>query len=267
MTATHIVIALQTPLCRDRSASRRAVGALLRGSAGAPLLAFHFSDSHVHVLALVDRAAAGRLAQRLGVALGAVLGDGLLPAQFTVVRDQTHLARTFEYILRNDEKHGVAPDPWRENSALPDLLGLRALDSELVRSVRRALPRVDGSDLRAMGGWPELEPVATIEGVVDAAAAALALPQLVGRGGEAVAGRRAIVAMFPLEKVASLAGILGRSSDAVRVLRAAPPPRSELPRAIGLQLALRAAVPLPAEGPFAANSAKIAWAARARVLR
>ena len=267
MPAHHIVISLRASIGRDRETTRRVVGALLRGGRGAPLVAFHLSDGHVHVLALLDRVASGRVAQRLGVALRAVLGDILEPAQFTLVRDQTHLARTFEYILRNDEKHGVEPDPWRENGALPYLLGLRDVDSELLRTVLRVLPRVHGSDLRAMAGWPEFDVVASNDGVADAAAAALALPALTGRRAAVVAARRAIVTMFPAVSAVSLAQALGVSREDVRVLRGSPPARPELVRAIGLQIALRSAVPLPAEGAFSTVGARLAWPERRRVLR
>ncbi len=249
-----------------REGVRRVVAAVLQACEGAPLLAFHLSDSHLHVLVALDRVAAGRLARKLRLQLRGALGPVVLETRHTPIRDAAHLANTFEYILRNDEKHGVVPDPWRENGALPDLLGLRVLQSSLLREVRRTLPRIHGADLRTMAGWRELVPVeapATVDAALTAAKAVLALPDLSGRASAVLTARRAVAGLLPGEAPKAVAAALRCSEWTARRLAAAPTP-PEVLRAIKLHLALQVAVPLPPETPYPLQGAPTPWAARAR---
>lgn len=271
MRATHLVFPIvdRDPAASTRAGVRAVVTALLGACAGAPLLAFHLSDSHLHVLAAVDRAAAGRLARRIRLALRSVLGPIVGAPSYTTIRDPAHLANTFEYVLRNDEKHQVVPDPWRENSALPDLLGLRVLPSSLLVEVRRALPRVTGAALRAMAGWGALSAAApradtpTVDEVVTAATAVLALPGLSGQTSAIVEARRAVVQLLPTTPSAVLQAALGRSGEAIRRLRSEPVPASLL-RAVGLHLSLQAVVPLAPPAPFPLVGDPTPWTALPR---
>lgn len=266
---THLVFRAggPAPIAPGRAEVRRVVAALLGVCVDVPLLAFHVSDTHVHLLVALHRPDAGRLAQRVTLALRPAVAPGLRCAGYTEVRDPPHLANTFEYVLRNDEKHGVTPDPWRENSALPDLLGLRARPSRLLPTVRRYLPRVNGAALRAMAGWPELvaaEGAVGVEAAVAAVTAALALGELSGRRAVAVDGRRVLAHLFA-STPAPLAAALGRTVESLRVLRATPP-REDVLRATRMQLSLQASVPLVAPGPFGTAEAPPPWRETPRFL-
>ncbi len=268
MLATHIILAAadRTPLAPTRERLRGIVRVLMRVCEQEPLLAFHVSDSHIHLLVAISRAAAGRLAQRLALALAPVVGTALDSARFAGVRDQAHLSNTFEYILRNDEKHRITPDAWRENSALPDLLGLRVLKSTLCTNVRRSLPRIDGTRLLAMADWPALTPTLRLEGAAAAASAALALPDLRGRRAPQVEGCRAVANLVPTADSRSLQLELGRARSTVAVLRQQPTPPSLL-RALGLQLSLHDARPQPADASFPTIGAVQTWAELPRFSR
>lgn len=268
MDVTHLLLQAAAPLAPGRAEVRRIVGALLRACADVPLLAFHVSDIHLHLVAAVDRVAAGRIAQRVVLVLRPPVSGGVRGGAYTVVRDVAHLQSTFEYVLRNDEKHGVAPDPWRENSAIPDLLGLRTLHRALIPTVRRTLPRLNGSMLRSMAGWPELaigEAPPTVDAAVAAVLAALGRSDLTGRGDDVVSARRVLAHLLPTTP-GLLGAALGRSVESLRLLRAQPP-RDDLLRATRLQLALQAAVPLPALAPYATVGAPPAWSDAPRFLR
>ena len=269
MAVTHLVFraAGPAPIAPTRADVRRVVSALLRVGWDVPLLAFQVSDGHVHLLVALGRVEAGRLAQRVTLALRPAVSGGVRCVGYTEVRDPGHLTSTFEYVLRNDEKHGVAPDPWRENGALPDLLGLRAVRSTLLTTVRRCLPRVNGAVLRRMAGWPDLVPAGGtvgVEAALAAVTAALAVDPLSGRGDAAVDGRRALAHLFPAAP-AALAAALGRTVESLWVLRAVPP-REDLLRATRMQLSLQGGFPLVAPGPFATGDAPVPWADAPRFL-
>ncbi len=268
MPATHLVFPIldRPAASTTREGVRRVVTAVLEACDGAPLLAFHLSDSHLHVLVALDRVAAGRLARKLRLKLHSVLGPSVTGTNHTAIRDAAHLANTFEYVLRNDEKHGVAPDPWRENGALPDLLGLRVLPSTLIREVRRTLPRIHGADLRAMAGWPEIAPSeapASAAAALTAALAVLALPDLSGRSPAVLIARRAVAGLLAEGAPRSAAAALKCSADTARRLASSPVP-PEVLRSIKLHLSLQAAVPLPPASPYPLQGSPTPWAARAR---
>ncbi len=256
---------------RDRATVRRAVRAIV-AAAGAALLAFHLSDTHVHVLVLANRARAGRLAQALSAALRRALRTCLPPASITEINGGDHLSAAFEYVLCNDQRHGVEPDPWRENTNLPDLLGARVTASRTVGRVRAALPRITGDHLRELAGWREVVRVELSaamgrEHLADGASAVIARPGLVGRQRDvtavtiAAAHLAAEVGLDPTESAATLDVALSSG----RRHRAAAPDATLL-AALRLQLDVRAARPLRVEAPFAAGDAPPAWEERRRVL-
>lgn len=262
----------RTPFPRDRATIRRLVRVIVR-VVGAELLAFHISDTHVHVLVLADRGRAGRLAQALGLALGAALEQALPPAAITAIEDADHLRAAFEYVVCNDEKHGVVPDPWRENTNLPDLLGARRVAASTIGAVRDHLPRVAGAHLRKLAGWHDLSPLVATpellrEHLASAAAAVVARTDLLSRHQDV---RSVIAAACLLAREVAIgadetAGILGigvstafrkRASDKANLLYVA---------ALRLQVHVRVAFPEVGALPFGAEPARTPWKERKKVL-
>ena len=262
----------RSPFPRDRYTVRRLVRVIVR-VVGGTLLAFHISDTHVHVLVLADRDRAGRLAQALGLALAAATAGALPPAAITPIQDADHLRAAFEYVVCNDEKHGVVPDPWRENSNLPNLLGARRVAVTTVGAVRDHLPRVAGTHLRKLAGWIDLPLVAATPEIVrahllDAAAAAVARPDLRSRHGDV---RRVITAACQLAADVGLgaeetAAILEIGPSTVFRKRVVEPANALCVAALRLQLQVRVARPLLDALPFGDEPARTPWSERKKVL-
>lgn len=236
---------------------------------GRRLLVFHVSDTHVHVVVLSDRAVAGRLAQALGLALAAVFCAPLPAAGITPIDDAAHLRSTFVYVLRNDERHGVVPDPWRENSNLPDLLGARVTALSTAAATRGVLPRIDAAFLRELAGWelPQLrrafEPALVREHLRDSAAAIVAAADLVSRRPQVVAARIAAVHIGLTAGIpeAELGAILGVDPKTIR-RRSRVIPAENLLRALERQLEVRSLAPRPPEQSFAEEAPRPVWGRR-----
>lgn len=207
-----------------------------------PVLAFRWADTHGHVLAVCTRAVAGELARRIEIALQHALRPGVpfARAHFTPIMDLAHLRSAFLYILRQDERHGLGNDPFHEASNLLDLLGARLIAGWMRAHVREYISRLKRADLLVIAGWdgapataPRLEAA-----VLDAAAAALALPNVDGNGADAVRARRAVIELFPSASTRDIARLLAMTPQGIRRLRrTAPDP--DVVSAIQLQLGLR----------------------------
>ncbi|GDX81701.1 hypothetical protein LBMAG42_35120 [Deltaproteobacteria bacterium] len=233
------------------------------------MLVFHVSDTHVHVVVLVDRARAGRLAQALGLALASLFGAPLPPAGITTIEDGGHLRSTFAYVLCNDERHGVVPDPWRENSNLPDLLGARLTAFSTVAATKSVLPRISGDYLRELAGWsglPKSTAATTLDldqahpQLADATAAIVAHANLSSKHPDLVVARGAAVHVatsFGLSTIA-LAEILDLTPSTVRRLRHSNPPARTI-RTLETQLRMRTLLPLPVETAFGEEAPRPAW--------
>ncbi len=232
-------------IARTPSAFRAASRAAHRAGAGRGLLAFRLVDTHGHAVLQCDRRSAGQFAHALELALRIVLDLPVPfePARIRPVTDQKHLRFSTVYTLRQDQRHGVRLDPLHDGSSLPDLLGLRVLGTGLAERVALALPRVSPADLLPLLG-AELSPLPLqLSPLADAAAGALALPDLDGQGAPRVLARRAAVqvalgSQLPVREVGDLLRITARS---VRRIATEPAP-DELVRAVCLQLRLRAAL-------------------------
>ena len=199
--AHHICIRLaNNSLLAPTPAARRVLARAIFARAGAvELLAFSLADNHLHLLAACPRVAAGELARRVELSLCRSLAPGAPFSRAFVkpVEDGWHLYQCFRYVLRQPERHGIAVDPLREASNLPDLLGLRPLGAATAATVRRHLPRIHRPELLALLGVPSLEPVdGALEHVVEAALAASAVPALTGRPHEVLSARRAALAVI-----------------------------------------------------------------------
>ncbi len=216
-------------------AQRRALAAAVHGVAGRTLLAFRGSDTHVHLLLLADRVSPGRTAQALAVALHARLGlrAPFEPARIKPVANQSHLESAFDYILRQDERHGFGSDPWHDASVLPDLLGLRALGGDVQERVQEHLPRVEHRRLIALLGVEALHAGRDAGLAQEAATAAAALTRLAGHAPRTVEARRALVAY--LDGLGARQDLGRRAAWRLRKLPADP----KLVRAIALQVGFR----------------------------
>ncbi len=134
---------------------RRAVARVFhRKGRGFGLLAFSVADTHLHSLVCCGREAAGEFARRVEISLHhhIPLHTGFSPAHLVPVRDQHHLERTFHYIHKQQQRHGLRNDPLHEGSSLSDLLGLRAGFPGVGRVLGERLPRVNEEQL-----WSQLE--------------------------------------------------------------------------------------------------------------
>lgn len=233
----------------DRGVARhprqlRRAAQILHAQAGpGGLLAFRVADTHVHVLLVTDRASAGRTAQRMAVALklGLQLGVPFEPARIRPIATARHLRHALHYVLRQEERHGTDLDPTHDGSSLPDLIGLRALDTAILPRVRTYLPRLEQAEVRR---WVDLDEIERFSPdpvhLADAAAAALALPDLTGNTPVTYRARCAAaqVLALPSGEVALHLGIHVRSVRRLRRNVVAP----ALLRAVDLQLRLRTAL-------------------------
>jgi hypothetical protein len=178
---------------------RRTLAAAVHEIAGrSGLLAFGSSGTHLHLLLVTDRREAGKAAQALSCALHArlALQDRFSPARFEAVNDQFDLEMTFDDILRQDERRECRCDPWHDASVLPDLLGLRVLGGEAAIRVWEYLPEVDHRYLVTLLGVKALRVGTDPSLATEAAAAAIARPDLAGKTPVAVAARRALLAFL-----------------------------------------------------------------------
>ena len=207
-------------------ARRRLVRSVLERGEEFNLLAFGLADNHLHIEVMCDRARAGEFARRLEISLGRVLGveGGFETCWIEAVAGGYHLQRLFFYILRQDNRHQLTSDPFREGSSLPDLFGLRPMGIYTAANVRRWLPRVQRRELLDALGVPSLEPHnGPLIWLREAGLAAGALPQLTGKSDNAMTLRRALVAIDPEAPTHKLADLLQVNRRTIQRLRHQPP--------------------------------------------
>lgn len=227
------------------------------------LLAFRAVDTHLHALLRCTRAEAGAFARRVETSLGWRLRLEVRfdRARYKAIEDQHHLETSFPYIMRQEARHGVALDPFHDGSNLPDLIGARVLlpsprhgcagaalgegvellGAATARAVATFLPRVRRRFLLALVGIQRGPIAIELADLADAAAAALGLPELKGRGdANTVARLAAVHVMDGLAPTKLLAEALSISTRAVQQLRTMSPWLPAV-RAVGLQLRMRAA--------------------------
>lgn len=209
------------------------------------LLDFGTADNHLHSALATDRDSAGAFARHVesGLRQALRLGSRFRTASIRPIHDQQHAYNTFWYLLRQDSHHGL-PREWAlEGSSLPDLLGLRALPISVVGRMRARLPRVRPAAIAALypPGVFVQRPI-DLGVLADAAAAALALPDLQGRSLDVVRARRAAVHVagpdVPSRKLSDCLGLGLRSIRGLREL----PPEPLVVRAVWLQALSRTPV-------------------------
>lgn len=244
------------------AALRRTARVLLARGAARGLLSFGVADTHLHAVLACDRATAGVFAQTVEASLRAVLSLAVPfeAARIRPIVEQRHLAHAVRYALRQDARHGLALDPCRDGSALPELLAMRVVDTHLAARVAARLPRWSRAELLGLLGVELAPGPLDFAQLADAAAAAFALPELDGQDAERSTARRAAVQLalaagLRTRRVAELLSVTARSAQRLAL---APAPRAAL-RAVELQLRLRTALAarerrdIDAEGRSAAD--------------
>jgi hypothetical protein len=182
---------------------RMGARAIVRIGARRGLVAYGIADTHLHVVVLLDRDEAGKLARCLGTALKRAWPSPVPfePARFVAIRDQGHLHRTVRYVLRQQQRHGVTIDPCHDGNSLPDVLGWRHMGHEArvyVDRLRRHVPRLDLDELWEIsveGGLPDLRTtyISSAVGLAEAGAAAFVIPTIFGSTADQVKARHACV--------------------------------------------------------------------------
>ena len=259
--AQHIMLRLvdDRVIAATKDARRLVARSVLRIGRSFGLLAFRSADSHIHNQAACSAREAGELARRIELSLGRLLAlpVGFERARIKPVRDQRHAMNLFDYVFRQEERHGTELDPLFTASNLPDLLGIRLTGAYTRANVAARLPRVSDDQLAGYLGLASSEAPIRLDDLADCAATAFALRDLRGRPREATAARRAaIAAVAGRATTAELAELLGVSARAVSLLRRGPV-RQEAVRAVRLQLLIRASFrerederPTWADAPF-----------------
>jgi hypothetical protein len=212
------------------------------------LVAFGAADNHLHVAAACDRETASELARYMLMSLRwrLQLSAAFEPCRIRPIVDQRHLGNTVGYAFRQDKRHGVECDPFRDASSLVDLLGLRRLGPKTSARFRALLPRVGRSALATMAGLPVAKG-ATIKPdlLAEAALSAAGLPRF-AHNNLSMQARCAAAHLLaaPADQVAALLGVTARTIRRLRAMR----PDAALLAAIKGQLLMRSAdLPTPDE--------------------
>ena len=243
----HVTIRLEDdrPIATTPAALRVVARVVLEQGEERGLLAFGAADDHLHAALATDRASAGAFARYVESALvwRLRLAARFGRARIRPLQDQKHAYNTFHYAHRQDSRHELDLDRAREGTSLPDLLGLRVLDTSLIARVRAHLPRIRREDL--VGQFPsgafDMDAPIDLDVLADAAAAALALADLRGRSADALRARRAAVHAagpnVPSRPLSECLGIGVRAVQSLRTQRSEP----AVIRAVEQQALLRSA--------------------------
>jgi hypothetical protein len=228
----HVTIRLadDRPIATTPAALRTVARVVLGQGEARGLLAFGAADDHIHAALATDRACAGAFARYVESALVWQLGLAARfdPARIRPLQDQKHAYNTFHYAHRQDTRHELDLDRAREGTSLPDLLGLRVLETSLIARVRRHLPRIRREQLveQFFSGAFGVNTPLDLDVLADAAAAALALADLRGRSADVLRARRAAVhaagADVPSRLLCDCLGIGARAVQHLRTQRREP---------------------------------------------
>jgi hypothetical protein len=104
------------------------------------LALFALIAEHLHLIALLSRTAAGRLAQAVLVTLRPLAKTPLATSYIDEVDGRGHSYRSVKYELQQPQKHGMpGPGALWPGSCLPELVGARVIPGLTLR-LREALP-------------------------------------------------------------------------------------------------------------------------------
>ncbi|MFZ5480738.1 MAG: hypothetical protein ACOZNI_28515 [Myxococcota bacterium] len=227
-------------LAPDSRAQRMLAETVHRIGARFQLFGFRASDDHLHTVNACTRAEASAFAQALGSSLAQSfeISAGFFPCHFEAMWKQSHVDRTFSYVLGNEKKHRVDLDPLHDASSIQELLGLRLGPEGFIQRVRSKVRRVSRELLLGLLEVAGLEPAVRGEWLADAAAGAVGLAAL-DASDRAARARAAAVRVAAAElRPAVIADALSLSERSVRRLRAGSPD-PDLERAIALRMGHR----------------------------
>jgi hypothetical protein len=226
---------------------RRFSRIVLQNSRDSALLAFKAVDTHLHFdLAEPDRGQSVEYCRRISISWRRTYpnAERLITLPPRPIKDVWHLQNTFFYVLDQEKRHKCRIDRYHEASVLSDLLGLRVTGAWLIEKVEQELPRVQWGEL-----WERLGPVDlsrsynSLDCLADAAAAAVACPDLAGKTREQVAAKRAAVLVASAQlrdrETADLLGMSRQRVGQIQRLNSEQPLDEALVRAVELQLRFR----------------------------
>lgn len=182
-------------IARSAAERRWMARAVLEVGKSFSLISFRGADCHLHGALPGERPRAVEFARRCRIRLkqGLRLDVDFAPTRYKDIQSQSHLTHALHYQFDQEKHHGTACDPAFDASNVPDLLGMRLTGSYTRQNVQTYLPRITRDDIiRHLDVVPEQGPL-LLETLADAAAAALALPDLQGRSRLVVEARRAAV--------------------------------------------------------------------------
>ncbi|MFZ5476214.1 MAG: hypothetical protein ACOZNI_05510 [Myxococcota bacterium] len=212
-----------------------------------PILAWKLADTHLHVVLLGDASVVDELVRRLRIWFTNAVRPGvpLEVQRKKPIRSQSHLEAAIRYALGQDAHHGVETDRYQDASSVVDTLGLRVLCPEIAPRLRQHHPRLQREVLLRPLGVDALAEAVHLDHLAAAAAAAFGLPMPTLRGDGARARRAAVAAAagHPLPAIARALAVTPQAAG--RLAKQGAPPRAV--RAVRLQMALRAALPVEAD--------------------
>jgi hypothetical protein len=141
------------PLFRDERGYLQAlwrIGAVCRGC----LALFALLAEHLHLVAALSRAAAGRLAQSVLVTLKPVVATPLAASHIRSVESRSHMRWLLRYLLEQPKEHGMQGHPalW-VGSCYPELCGARRVDGLSLR-IEEVLPDYSSAAASRLVGLP-----------------------------------------------------------------------------------------------------------------
>jgi hypothetical protein len=198
---------------------------------GGCLALFALIAEHLHLVALLSRAQAGRLAQAISLTLRPIVATPFAPSHIRSVDSRSHMRWLLRYILEQPREHGMPGHPalWI-GSCFPDLVGARLIEG-LSLCIERALPDYHPAAALRIVGLP-----GTDLGVPDratlrsaganrlklATAAALGIASLEGNTPAAVRARRSFAQLadrIDLHRAETVAALQIRRQSAWRLMR------------------------------------------------
>lgn len=166
------------------------------------LVLFALIAEHLHLIVLLSRAAAGRLAQAVQLTLRPLVKTPLATSFIEEVDGRGHMYRSVKYELEQPKKHGMpGPAALWPGSCLPELVGARFIPGLALR-ITEALPTFQVQQALRVLKLPGVEVppaerqqlrAAGATRLVSATAAALGVESLKGNRPREITARMAVV--------------------------------------------------------------------------
>ena len=245
----HVTLRLHKLIAESVEERRALARCVLEAAVGFVLLMFRVVHTHLHLEPAELDPRTFELVRRIKISWR--LRYPRLPPLITLptkpICSQGHLENTFTYQLDQEPHHNVRADPLHESSALPDLLGLRVTGYHLIKKVTKKLPCVNRQMLlERLAPATPYHPITSFDELADAAAAALALPDLKGKSALQVSAKSAAVEVakphLSAREIGDLIGLSERQVQRITIGLKENPVDRRLARAVQLQLGLRSSI-------------------------